>query len=108
MILPSKYWEFMSAFRAFSHFTLDRRWAAGTSKCSAVSYVKGEAAFRTIQDIFRFRVQFGSRSISQLLNGTLKDFLEMFKNFEAKLLKTVNYTSLTLVKCEIKRDVKPK
>jgi hypothetical protein len=78
--------EFVSAFRAIRHFTLYRRWATGTGKCSTVRYVEREAAFWTSCYVLGFRAHSKSRSLSEPLNDILKIFPETLKEFNAEIL----------------------
>jgi hypothetical protein len=55
-LLLLQQWKLVSAFRTLCHLTLHGRWATGTCKCSTVQYVKGETAFRALQDTFLLRV----------------------------------------------------
>jgi hypothetical protein len=44
-------WELVSAFGALCHAALHYGWAASAGEGSAVAYVKGEAAFRTANNV---------------------------------------------------------
>ena len=86
--------KFMSAFRALCHSTLHRRWATRTSKCSAICYIEGETAFRTIHYMFLLRIHSMSLSLNQQSSEILKTFLEILSGFNAKILtslKTIKY-----------------
>ena len=91
----------MSAFRTLGHFTLYRRWTTRTGKCSAIRYVEGETAFRTIHYVFQLRTHSLLFSLTQHLSEILKTFLRMLNQFNAEILttsKTIKY----LIQCILK------
>jgi len=94
LLLSLRQRKFMSAFRALSHFTVYRRWTTRTSKCSAIRYVEGETAFRTIHYVFQLRTHSLLSSLTQHLSEILKTFLRMLNQFNAEILttsKTIKY-----------------
>ena len=78
--------KFMSTFRAFSHSALNRRWAARTSKCSAICYVKGETTFWTIQYMLRRRTSHSLLLLNQAFNEILKIFLRLLRLSRTEIL----------------------
>lgn len=99
--------KFVSTFWALSHFAVHGRGTARTSKCSAIGYLEGEPAFRTMQYVPRLRTHSGSLSLKQPFIEILKTFLEMLKPFTAQILttpKTIKYYNSNAY--EIVHDVK--
>jgi hypothetical protein len=91
----------MSAFRTLGHLTLYRRWTTRTSKCSAIRYVEGETAFRTIHHMFQLRTHSLLFSLNQQLSEVLKTFLRMLNRFNAEILttsKTIKYVIQCILK----------
>ena len=84
----------MSAFRAFGHVTLHRRWTARTTECSAVRYIERETTFWAFHYMFRLHVHSRSLSLNQTFSEILKIFLEALNGFNVEvltLLKTIKY-----------------
>jgi len=105
LFLALRQWKFVSAFRAFSHSALHGRWTAGTGKCSTICYVEGEAAFRAFHYRFRLRAHSMSLSLNHSFSEILKTFLEMFKKFNAAIIKSIDLKDKT-VKSMIKKCMK--
>jgi len=68
--------KFMTTLRAFGKSTLHRGWTAGTSKGSAIRYVKGKATLWATQYMLRLRTHLTPLS-SELDSEILKTFLEL-------------------------------
>jgi hypothetical protein len=94
LLLSLRQRKFMSTFRTLGHFTLHRRWATRTSKCSAIRYVEGETTFRASHYMFQFQIHSLLFSLNQQLNEILKTFLMVSNRFNAEILttlKTIKY-----------------
>lgn len=81
-------WKLMSTLRALGKSALHRGWTARTSKSSAISHVKGKAAFWASQHVLRLRTHFTSLSLNQTLIEILKTFLGSIKITGVKNLST--------------------
>jgi len=73
MLLQGK---LMSTLWALGKSALHRGWTARTSKSSAISYVKGKAAFWANQHVLRLRTHFTTLSLNQTAIEILKTFPE--------------------------------
>lgn len=81
-------WKFVSTLWAFSHFTVNRGGATGTSKGSTISDIKDEAAFNAFNDVLRFQVHCRQRS----QNGKVRKILKTFPKMLIKIVVTENLT----------------
>jgi hypothetical protein len=86
--------KLMSTLRTLDKSALHRGWTAGTSKGSAIRYVKGKTTLWATQYMLRLRTHLTSLSLNQPPNEILKTFLKALKIVTVKSLstsKTIKY-----------------
>ena len=89
--------EFMAAFGAFNHVTLDKRGTARASKGSTVGNIKFEAAFGATHYYFSLRTQRWNHHATTS-KKTIKTFpIHQFKN---NLNNLRVYAKLCFIRCD--------